>query len=107
MNSAARRNCRRMAPAGPSCGAGSSARMSVLFARKQMKVGDSFLAKSIIGSRFECKILEKTQISKDILGIIPTICGRGWITGTHQLMCDPDDPWPNGYRLADTWPKKY
>jgi proline racemase len=31
---------------------------------------------------------------------------RGWITGTHQLMCDPDDPWPLGYRLTDTWPKR-
>ncbi|MDH3674958.1 MAG: proline racemase family protein, partial [Anaerolineae bacterium] len=34
------------------------------------------------------------------------IRGRGWITGTHQLMCDPEDPWPGGYRLTDTWPKR-
>lgn len=23
---------------------------------------------------------------------------------THQLMLDPNDPWPEGYRIADTWP---
>ncbi|HIL44707.1 MAG TPA: hypothetical protein EYG37_00600, partial [Candidatus Thioglobus sp.] len=31
---------------------------------------------------------------------------RAWITGTHQLMLDSDDPWPEGYRLTDTWPMK-
>jgi proline racemase len=32
------------------------------------------------------------------------ISGRAWITGTHQHMLDPDDPWPEGMRLSDTWP---
>jgi proline racemase len=36
--------------------------------------------------------------------IIPSISGRAWITGTMQHMLDPDDPWPRGYRLSDTWP---
>ena len=22
----------------------------------------------------------------------------------HQYYLDPDDPWPEGYRLSDTWP---
>lgn len=35
--------------------------------------------------------------------IRPEISGRGWITGIHQHMLDPDDPWPGGYRLSDTW----
>ena len=48
---------------------------------------------------------ESTRIS-NTEAIIPTIRGRAWITGTHQLMCDPDDPWPSGYRLTDTWPKQ-
>jgi proline racemase len=26
------------------------------------------------------------------------------VTGTHQHMLDPTDPWPGGYRLSDTWP---
>ncbi|MCH6564106.1 MAG: proline racemase family protein [Myxococcales bacterium] len=36
--------------------------------------------------------------------IIASLSGRAWITGTHQHMLDPDDPWPEGYRLSDTWP---
>ena len=35
--------------------------------------------------------------------IQPEISGRAWITGSHQHMLDPDDPWPEGYRLTDTW----
>lgn len=37
--------------------------------------------------------------------IIPTIMGRAWITGQSTLMLDPGDPFPHGYRLADTWPQ--
>ena len=36
--------------------------------------------------------------------IVPVVSGRAWITGVHQHMLDPSDPWPRGYRLADTWP---
>ncbi len=86
------------------CGTGCSARMAILFAKKEMKVGDRFQSSSIIDSKFDCKIFKKTKIA-NIDGISPIICGRGWITGTHQLFCDPDDPWPEGYRLTDTWIK--
>ena len=26
------------------------------------------------------------------------------ITGRSQFQLDPEDPWPEGYRLSDTWP---
>ncbi|MBT8365009.1 MAG: proline racemase family protein [Deltaproteobacteria bacterium] len=87
------------------CGTGCSARMAVLHASGAMQVGDRFMANSIIGSRFDCTILDCTRVG-NVEAIIPTIRGRGWITGTHQLMCDPEDPWPSGYRLTDTWPKR-
>ena len=86
------------------CGTGCSARMAVLHARGEMKVGDHFVARSIIGSRFDCAISEVTSIG-DRAAIIPSIRGRAWITGTQELMLDPDDPWPLGYRLTDTWPQ--
>lgn len=87
------------------CGTGCSARMAVLHARGEMQVGDHFIGHSIIGSRFDCHIIETAQIG-DVSAIIPTIRGRAWITGTHQLMVDPADPWQLGYRLTDTWPKR-
>ena len=84
------------------CGTGCSARMAVLHARGILKVGDRFVGRSIIGSRFDCGIDAEVTIGGRA-GIVPYISGRAWITGTSQLMLDPDDPWPTGYRLSDTW----
>ena len=85
------------------CGTGVSARMAVLHAKGLMSVGEKFTGLSIIGSRFDGQIVKALKLG-DRDAIIPTISGRAWITGTHQHMLDPDDPWPGGYRLSDTWP---
>jgi proline racemase len=85
-------------------GTGCSARMATLRARGLMQVGDRYLARSIIGSTFDCRIAADTQVAGRP-AIVPVISGRAWITGTHQHMLEPSDPWPAGYRLADTWPR--
>lgn len=87
------------------CGTGCSARMAVMHAKGLLNKGDKFIGRSIIDSRFDCRIVEETTLG-DKKAIIPSIRGRAWITGTHQIMLDPDDPWPGGYRLSDTWPVK-
>ena len=79
-----------------------SAKMAVLEARGEMKVGQKIKAISIIGSSFEGKIVEKCNLN-GTSAIIPEISGRGWITGLHQHTLEPTDPWPEGYRLSDTW----
>lgn len=79
-----------------------SARMALLHEKGEMNVGETFLATSIIGSQFEGRIL-RTHALGDRTAIIPQISGRGWVTGIHQHMLDPDDPWPQGYKLRDTW----
>ena len=84
-------------------GTGCSARMAVLHAQGRMDIGDVYRARSIIGSEFICGI-ESTTVLGDKAAIVPTVSGRAWITGTHQLMLDPDDPWPEGYRVAETRP---
>lgn len=68
-----------------------------------MDEGGRLVAKSIIGSTFTGQIAGTTQLDGSD-AILPQISGRAWITGTHQHMLAPDDPWPEGYRVADTWP---
>ena len=85
------------------CGTGCSARMASLNAKGLMKPGEQMIGRSIIDSRFDCSIVEETLVG-DRLAIVPSIRGRAWITGTHQIMLDADDPWPEGYRISDTWP---
>jgi len=82
-----------------------SARMALLHAKGRMSVRDRFTGISIIGSEFHGQILGETKVG-DLDAIRPQISGRAWITGTHQHMLDPTDPWPGGYRIADTWPMK-
>ncbi|WP_415184971.1 trans-3-hydroxy-L-proline dehydratase [Phaeovulum sp.] len=79
-----------------------SARMAVLHARGQMGLNDSLTAVSLIGSTFTGRIVGQTTVGGKP-AILPEISGRGWITGIHQHMLDPSDPWPEGYRLSDTW----
>jgi proline racemase len=87
------------------CGTGCSARMAVLHAKGQMKIGDRFIGSSIIGTEFHCRIHSELSIGGKA-GISPVISGRAWVTGTHQFLLDPADPFPAGYRLSDTWPMK-
>ena len=84
-------------------GTGCSARMAVLYARGEMKVGDKFVGTSIIDTEFHCRIDSVGEINGKP-AIKPIISGRAWVTGIHQHMIDPSDPFPTGYRLADTWP---
>ena len=79
-----------------------SARMALLAAKGQMQIGQTYEAISIIGSHFTGRIVTEARVG-DIQAIVPEVSGRAWITGTHQHMLDPDDPWPGGYRLSDTW----
>ena len=85
-------------------GTGASARMAVLRARGEMQVGDRYLARSIIGSEFLGRIEADTTLGGKP-AIIPSISGRAWISGRRTEMLDPSDPWPQGYRLSDTWPR--
>ncbi len=79
-----------------------SARMALLRARGVMQAGDTLTVRSVIGSTFRGTILADTVVGGQP-AIVPEISGRGWITGIHQHMLDPTDPWPEGYRLSDTW----
>lgn len=84
-------------------GTGCSARMAVLKKRGLLNIGDQYIGESIIGSRFHCRLESEARVG-ELEAVIPSVSGRAWVTGTHQHMLDPRDPWPGGYKVADTWP---
>ena len=85
------------------CGTGSSARLALLRKKNQIDIGEKIITKSIIGSTFECFIeSEVKDYAKQM--IIPNIKGSAFITGEQVLYKDSSDPFPEGYRLNDTWP---
>lgn len=79
-----------------------SARMAVLHARGLMGLADRLTTVSVIGSTFTGRIVATTTVGGQA-AIVPEISGRAWVTGIHQHMLDPADPWPEGYRVTDTW----
>jgi proline racemase len=83
-------------------GTGLSARLAVLHARGQMKVGEEMTHSSIIGSHFLGRIKGETTVSGRP-AIVPTIRGQAWVTGFHQYVLDSTDPYPQGYVVSDTW----
>jgi trans-L-3-hydroxyproline dehydratase len=84
-------------------GTGCSALMAVLHAKGLMKVGDTYIGRSVIDSKFIGRIAAETTVGNH-KAIIPQITGRAWISGQTTLMLDPDDPYPAGYKVSDTWP---
>jgi proline racemase len=84
------------------CGTATSARLAVLHARDQLAAGQDYIHESIIGTTFTGRIEGLTKIG-DTDAVRPSITGRAWITGTHQIGRHPADPLGRGFGLGDTW----
>lgn len=84
------------------CGTGTSARMAVLHARGELKEGETFKHRSIIGTEFVCQIRGTTKVG-EYNAVLPRVKGRAWLTGYRQSMLDSTDPFPQGYRVGDQW----
>lgn len=83
-------------------GTATSARLAVLAARGEIEDGQPFVNESVISTRLTGRIVDRTTVG-DRDAIVPAITGRSWITGIHQLVLDPTDPFPEGFQLPDTW----
>jgi proline racemase/trans-L-3-hydroxyproline dehydratase len=87
------------------CGTGTCARMAVLCARGELKLGEEFVSESIIGTRFTGRIVGETHVG-EFKAILPRVAGRAHLTGMHQFVLDPDDPFPHGFFLTDSETKE-
>ncbi|UFT98821.1 proline racemase family protein [Radiobacillus kanasensis] len=80
------------------CGTGTSAKMSILFAKGELGLNEEFIHESIVGSIFRGYITEVTNVS-DFPATINYIGGSAWVTGHHQFLLDYDDPQWKGFLL--------
>ncbi len=76
--------------------------MALMHARGDLAVGEPFKHYSLLGTEFACAI-EATTLVGGAEAVISTVGGRAWLTGVSYYGTDPEDPFPNGYRLNDTW----
>jgi len=84
------------------CGTGTSAEAALRYAQGRLGVGDSFVTESIIGTRFTGEVVGETTVTgggQSFAAVIPRVTGSAYVTGFHRLVLDPEDPFPQGFRL--------
>lgn len=82
------------------CGTGTSARMAQLYAKGILKVGDTFIHESYIGSQFVGKVEAEVELPStqgSIKAIKPSIQGWAHVFGKNCLTIDDDDPYAFGF----------
>jgi proline racemase len=85
------------------CGTGTSAETALRYARGKLDLGALFMTESIIGTRFTGQAVAETQVGQGdaaFAAVIPRITGRACVTGFHQFVLDPYDPFPQGFQLG-------
>ena len=78
------------------CGTGTSARMAELWARGELPLDTDFDNESFIGGHFIGRLIAETSVAGRP-AVVPTICGRAWVSALSQFLLDPSDPFPGGF----------
>jgi proline racemase len=84
------------------CGTGTCAKMAVLYARGELELGQAFRHEGILGTMFTGRLLRETQVGS-YRAVSSTLSGTAWLTGIHQYVLDPTDPFPTGFTVGDLW----
>lgn len=79
------------------CGTGTSAKLACLAADGELAEGERWVQQGILGSSFE------GHYRKGSRGILPVITGSAWVTGSAEILIDPDDPFAWG--IGGAWPR--
>jgi len=79
-------------------GTGVSARAAILHAKGEIKVGESIIIESIIGSIFSVKVVATTTFG-NYDAVIPEVSGNAYITGKNTFWINPEDPLKGGFIL--------
>ena len=75
-----------------------SARLALHHARGEIGVGETVVIESIIGTRFEGRVVETTSFGPHA-AVIPEVSGTAHITGRHEFLIDPEDELRRGFIL--------
>lgn len=78
------------------CGTGTAATTAAFIAHGTLGVNEEWVNESIIGTRFTGRAIAETRVG-DYPAIVPEIGGRGFITGYHTFVLDPEDETGRGF----------
>ncbi len=80
------------------CGSGTSAMLALKYYNNEIKLNETFINESIIGTKFVGRVVSEVRVG-DINGIIPEVQGYAYITGNHHFIIDNNDPLSKGITL--------
>ena len=75
-----------------------SARLAIHHARGELEAGEWIEIESLVGSSFGGRIVDTTEFG-GYAAVIPEVSGRAWLTGRHEFVFAPDDPFREGFLL--------
>lgn len=85
------------------CGTGTCARMACMHARGELPLGQPFVHQGMLGTTFTGRLIGETTVG-EYPAVLPTVTGRGWVTGRSEWVLDDSDPFPEGFTIGDIWP---
>lgn len=78
------------------CGTGTSARLAAMYADGAIDLGQRFRHESVIDTVFHGQVVGETTVA-GMPAVLTEVGGRGFITGFHQFVVDPEDPTRDGF----------
>ncbi len=79
-------------------GSGVSGRMALHLAKNEIQKNDHLVIESITGSTFKGSIVKEIDYGP-YKAVIPKVSGSAYITGVHEFIIDPQDPFKKGFFL--------
>ena len=76
--------------------------MAVLHAKGLLAQGQDYVNAGPLRTTFSGRIEDTTKVGP-YEAVIPSISGRGWISGMSQYLLDPTDPFQTGFTVGDIW----
>jgi proline racemase len=80
------------------CGTGTSAKLAALYSHGELEVGEEFVYESIVGSLFNGRIIETSNV-QGYPAVIPEISGSAWLMGFHTFLFNEEDELNEGFLL--------
>ena len=78
------------------CGTGTSGKLACLYADGTLGRDEDYVHESIIDTTFTGRVLAEATVGP-YPAVVTEIGGRGFLTGFHQFVIDPDDPTAGGF----------
>ena len=78
------------------CGTGTSARLAALHAAGKIDVGEQFIAESVLGAHYRCRIDDVLQENGRV-AVRPRVAGEAYLSAFSTLMVEDCDPLADGF----------